>query len=137
MERFLVLVAVLLIGLIGCSMSQDVSEAEKSVAAFHKLLDDQQYELIFKSSSAELQKAVTQEAFIQRMRTVHNKLGIVVHTSKQAWSVNANTSGTLVTLSTETRFANGVATEEFIFRIDDKMPVLMRYNVVSSALVGE
>jgi hypothetical protein len=49
------------------------------------------------------------------------------------WNINAQLSGTIITLGYDTQFEQG-RTERFIFRIEDGKALLIRYDVYSPSL---
>ena len=54
---------------------------------------------------------------------------------RQTWNINYHTSGTFATLVYKTQYAEGEATETFVYRIKDETALLAGYHVNSNALI--
>lgn len=135
MRRLLLLLTFLAIALSACSMSADTTAAEQAVPKFHALLDAGRFAEIYESSSAELRKASSQQDFVALLESVHRKLGNMKSSVKQGWKVNYRTSSTFVSLTYKTIYAEGEATEQFIFQVQDTAALLVGYHVNSNALI--
>jgi hypothetical protein len=66
---------------------------------------------------------------------VHRKLGVVASSDRQTWNVNYNTSGSYVTLTYRTKYAEGEATEQFVYRLESDKALLSGYHISSNALI--
>ena len=118
-----------------CSVSADAGLAEKEVVGFHKLLGEGRFEEIYKLSSIERKKAVSEEDFVALLDSVHRKLGRVESSMRKTARVDYHTSGKYVTLVFETRYSEGSATESFQFRSERTSLLLASYFINSLELV--
>ncbi len=119
----------------GCSMSADASLAEQAVPTFHQQLDAGNFDAIYAAAGDELKKVASQQDFVALLEAVHRKLGNTKASEKTGWQVNYQTSGSFVTLGYKTTFEGGDATEQFVYRLDEKSAVLVGYHVTSNALI--
>jgi hypothetical protein len=117
-----------------CSPSKAKGAAESAVSVFHSELDAEQYHDIYAQSSPEFQKSATEAEIAEFLGAVHRKLGRVQHSDEAGFNLNFNTSGSTVTLSYNSQFANGPATEQFVWRVEDQ-PSLINYRIDSRVLV--
>jgi hypothetical protein len=130
-----ILQASILLGLAGCSAGADVSLAEAEVPKFHQMLDSGQSSQIYSTSSEDLKGVATQSDFRALLDAVHRKLGPTRSSEKRSWNINFHTSGEFVTLVYETQYAQGNATEQFVYRIQANQALLAGYHVNSNALI--
>jgi hypothetical protein len=133
-RTFLRLVA-LAFALTGCSVSADTAAAEAGVPRFHQLLDAGKFVEIYEQSSEDLKKTATQQDFVALLEAVHRKLGNTKSSDKQGWNINYHTSGTFVTLTYKTVYAEGEAAEQFVFRMQGSVAALVGYHINSTALI--
>lgn len=133
-RTYFVLVA-LVVSLLGCSASADVSSAERAVMKFHSLLDAGRFTEIFEQSSDDLKEASSQSEFVALLEAVHRKLGDTKSAVDQAWNVNHHTSGTFVTLTYKTIYSEDEAVEQFVFRMQGDSAALVGYHISANALV--
>jgi hypothetical protein len=116
-------------------VSADTDLAEKEIPKFHALLDAGQATEIYARASEELRGAASEKDFVALLDAVHRKLGQVKTTKQIAWKVNYHTSGTFVAMTYKTQYAEGEATEQFVYRLKDKQAFLAGYHVNSNALI--
>ncbi|MGA8618600.1 MAG: hypothetical protein WB660_08810 [Candidatus Sulfotelmatobacter sp.] len=120
--------------MLACSPSKAKEEAESAVTKFHSRLDAEQYHDIYVQSSPEFQKSGSEAEITEFLAAVHRKLGRVRRSDERGFNLNFNTSGSTVTLSYNSQFANGTATEQFVWRAGDH-PSLINYRIDSPVLV--
>jgi hypothetical protein len=135
MTRTFLLLITLASVLAGCSVSADTAAAEAGVPRFHELLDAGKFVEIYEQSSDDLKKVGTQQDFVALLEAVHRKLGNTRSSEKQGWNINYHTSGTFVTLTYKTVYAEGEAAEQFVFRMQGKLAALAGYHINSTALI--
>ena len=133
MIRALILLVALMPALSGCSISADTTAAEQAVSKFHEQLDASRFNEIYEGSSEDLKKASSRQDMVALLEAVHRRLGATKSSKEQTWHVNFHTSGDFVTLKYKTAYANGDMDEEFIYRMQDKTPLLAGYQFKSSA----
>ena len=124
-----------LVVLAACSVSADTTQAEQAIQRFHELLDAGQSTAIYESAAEDLKKVSTQEDFVALLDAVHRKLGVSKSSSQKGWNVNYGTSGKFITLNYETVYAEGQASERFVYRVAEGQALLAGYHINSSALV--
>ncbi len=132
--RFLTLILAALIGLSGCSISQDKATAEAGVARFRQQLDAGRYQEIYRTSGPEFRGTGTEEAGARFLQTVHDRLGAVSNARQTGWRVNFNSGGSVAVLNYQTEFARGRGTEEFVFRLAEGQSTLIGYHINSDEL---
>jgi hypothetical protein len=135
MTRTLILVLGFLLVLSGCSASADTAAAEQAVPQFHRSLDAGRFAEIYEQSSDDLKKVASKQDFLSLLEAVHRKLGNTKSSEKQAWNINYHTSGTFVTLVYKTAYAEGEASEKFVFRMHGSAATLAGYHINSNALI--
>lgn len=118
-----------------CSMPGDTSIAEREVPRFHAALNAGQFSHLYDNGADELKKAATKNDFVKLLGAVNKKLGNVRGTEKQSWRINYHTSGTFAQLVYKTSYANGEATEQFVYRIKNDKAILVGYQINSNALI--
>ena len=119
----------------GCSASQDMDKAEAAVEHFHQQLDAGQAEAIYQATAQEFKQTGSEASLVAFFQGVHDKLGNYKSGRKVNWKVNYGTSGEMLVLDYQSEFENGVAGENFVFRIDGDTPVLLGYHVNSNVFV--
>jgi hypothetical protein len=134
MQR-LVFSILLLIGLAACSVSADTRQAEEAIQRFHELMDAGQSAAIYDAAAEDLKAASTQTDFVAFLDAVHRKMGLSKSSSQKGWNVNYGTSGKFITLNYETVYAEGQASEQFLYRITDGKALLAGYHVNSNVLI--
>lgn len=117
-------------------MSADTALAEAAVPDFHQALDSGQFDQLYEDGADELKQAVQRQDFVALLDAVHRKLGDVSSSTKSGWNVNYHTSGTFVTLTYDTAFSQGKATEQFVFKLSDSKALLVGYHINSNDLVA-
>jgi hypothetical protein len=111
--------------------------AEQSVEEFHSQLDSERYSDIYTQADEDFKKASSQEEVEKLMRAVHQKLGKVQAANQAGYLINVGSNGSIVTLTYETTFVGGKATEQFLWRVRDDRAALLNYNINSTALVTQ
>ncbi len=129
-----VLAASLVLG--SCSMMDDKGAAEEHVTEFHHAYDARSFDRMWDDASPKLHQITPKPQFVEFMGSVHDAMGAVKSTSQSSWNVNYDTDGSAVTLVYQTTFANGSATETFIYEpgADGK---LMGYQINSDPPAAE
>jgi Protein of unknown function (DUF4019) len=119
-----------------CGYGNDKAAAESSVATFHSRLNSGETHAIYAGADDVFRKATSEPDFSAFIDAVRRKLGDVEHSQLTNYRVGYFTGqGTVVTLDYQTEFTGGAGTEEFIWHIQDKQPLLVGYHINSNALV--
>jgi hypothetical protein len=119
----------------GCaSIGKSKVVAERAVDVFHSQLDSERYSEIYAQADEDFKKSSSQEELEKLVRAVHQKLGTVQAANQVGYLVNVGAE-TFVTLTYDTTFVDGKATEQFVWRVRDDRAALYTYNVNSADLV--
>jgi hypothetical protein len=124
-----------LTALAACSVSAETKQAEQAIQHFHELLDAGQSVAIYESAADDLKKVSSQQEFVAFLDAVHRKLGVSRSASKKGWNVNYGLSGKFITLNYTTVYAEGEASEQFVYRVAGGQALLAGYHVNSNAFV--
>ncbi|HKW90830.1 MAG TPA: DUF4019 domain-containing protein [Methylomirabilota bacterium] len=119
--------------LVSCSGGTDA--AKQGVTAFRDRVTHRSFAEIYRTATPEFRQAVTEEQFQRLMAGLQRKLGTWQSSKEPVWHVTRSTGGHFVSLTYESEFSKGPATEQFTWRIEQGAPVLLGYNVRSSLLV--
>jgi hypothetical protein len=130
-----VLLLVLVASTSSCNIAQHVTQqfndATAAVERCHQRLDSEQYAAIYLDTDDTFRKATSEKEFTQLLSAIHRKLGPTQ--SKQSAGWNVTTTSTTVVY--RTKFAEGEATEQFRWRMDNGKAWLVYYNINSNALI--
>lgn len=119
----------------GCASFDKAKEtAERSVPEFHSRLNSERYSDIYAEADEDFKKSASQEGVEKFLRAVHQKLGKVKAANQVSYLVSMG-SDAAVTLTYETTFAEGKATEQFVWRVKDNRAALLNYNINSADLI--
>jgi len=125
----------LLLGMQGCGVPSAKPMAEAAVTVFHSQLDAEQFDAIWDGADDLFRSKTSREEYAKFVGAVHKKLGSVVNTTAQGWSVNYINFQTRVVLRQETQFANGSANETFLYIVKGNSVKLAGYNISSNDLI--
>ena len=112
-------------------------EAKRGVAEFRSRAAQKSYSEIYRTAGAELRQAATEEQFARFMTTLERRLGAWQSADEPAWNVTRGTGGHLVRLTYQSQFANGAASEQFVWRMENGGPALLGYHVNSPLLIAQ
>ncbi len=118
-----------------CSASANTRQAEAAVQQFHDLLDSGQSSAVYDSASDDLKRVSPEQQFVPLLDAVHRKLGQTKTATRSGWNVNYSTSGNFITLNYQTVYAEGPASEQFVYRMVGDKPILAGYHISSNALI--
>jgi hypothetical protein len=121
--------------LAGCSIGADVPAAKNAAEKLHRQLDAGKFAEIYRGSSQEMKSAIPEAGLVQLLDAVHRKLGKFVSAPDPGWNDQLNTGGHFITLSYQSKYERGEATETIVFRIDGGAAKLAGYNIQSQALI--
>jgi len=133
--RILLMTAIALIGLSGCSNTEDMKKAEAAVEHFHRQLNDAAFDAIYDQSDDAMKAQATQEKLVKLLSAVHRKLGNFQSANSTGWKVFTGTEGTTVTLGYNTTYEHGQANETFIFHLTGGKALLEGYNINSLDMI--
>jgi len=118
-----------------CSFGADVPVAEKAVEGFHAQLNAGQFDTVYENGSADLKSTATRTDITALLGAIHRKLGAFKHGKTVSWNDNVTTAGHMITLGYEAAYQNGMASEQFVYRIDHGRAALAGYHISSNQLV--
>lgn len=130
--RLVMLAAALVLG--GCSMGQDLSVTDAAIADFHAKFGAGDSAAIAAATGPEIKNGGTD--FTALLDRLHTKLGAFKSTNRQGFNDNYNNGDHQFTTTYTSVYANGPATENFVYRFVNGKPVLIGYHVESAALLA-
>lgn len=132
-KQAFIFVSVLLLG--GCGSGDNLRIAREGVIHVHAQMDSEQFADIYSQADDALRATTKQQDFLDFMGAVHRKLGKVQDASQRGFFVNFTTSGTQVRVNYVTKFEQGEAQEEFVWKIRGGQAKLLGYHINSKTLV--
>jgi len=114
--------------LAGCSAGEDSTAAKAEVAKFRGQVAAGQFGDIYKGSTDDIKKGVTEEQFDQMVGGFHRAIGAFKSAPEPGWKYDTDSNGERVTLDYDSIFERGKAHEQFIYKILDGKPVLAGYD---------
>jgi hypothetical protein len=130
-------VIVVAIPLVASSCARAREAADAASQEFRMRMTSGAYGEIVRGATPEFRKATTELDFAKAMDGVKERLGAWQSSEAPTWKVFAGTSGQTVTLVYNSHFERGMATEEFVWRVQKGRPALAGYHVKSSALAAQ
>lgn len=113
-------------------------EAESAVANFHLMLDAERYADIYQTADDLFKNATKESDFTAILQAVHRKLG-TVHGAVQQNFYSRDQAGTnagsYISMTYDTEFEQGHATESFNWRVADGKVRMVGYNIQSALLI--
>ena len=132
MRGFAILFLAVLVA--SCSPGEAIPNATRQIERFHAQVDAGQYRQIYVDSDQRLKDAASEQDMLGLLGAVHTKLG-KFQTGKQiGWNVNFGTGGKVTTLTLESQYERGKATETFLYS-GDEPPKLIGYNINSNDMM--
>lgn len=119
----------------GCSMGADVPLAKNAAAAFHRDLDAGKFAELYAASAPELKAITTPEEWTKFLEAVHRKLGKFQSAAEPGWNDQMTTGGHFITLTYQSKYERGDASEQIVYKIADGKTALVGYHIGSTALV--
>ncbi|MBI2323800.1 MAG: hypothetical protein HYU87_02400 [Chloroflexi bacterium] len=116
---------------LSCGVLQDRETAEKAVDRFHELFNEASYSVIYNEADPEFRRSTRVPDFDGLLRSAQRSLGAL----QQARRTSSQVDGSTVSLTYESDFAKGKATERFAFAIRDGRAYLLSYDLRSPTLV--
>ena len=110
-------------------------EAKHGVAEFRSRAAQKSYGEIYRTAGAELRQTATEEQFERFMTTLDRRLGTWQSAAEPAWNVTRGTGG--LRLTYQSQFAEGAASEQFVWRMQTGGPALLGYHVNSPLLFAQ
>lgn len=121
--------------LVSCSSTKNLKLAEQAVTQFHTQLESEQYREMYATTDQMLRDVSNESDFVAQLQRIHHRLGKLHHTDVMGFLLTwSGQQGSLVTLSYHTQFAEGEATEEFVWHFINGHPKLASYSINSDVL---
>ena len=124
---------VVAIPLVASSCARAREAADAASQEFRMRITSGAYGEIVRAATPEFRNATTELEFAKAMDALKEGLGAWQSSEAPTWKVFAGASGQTVTLVYNSRFERGMATEEFVWRVQKGRPALAGYHVKSSA----
>jgi hypothetical protein len=112
-----------------CSISDKTKLADSAVSEFHDAFNAEQFEAIYEGAGKELKALAKRKEFLTLLKDIHSQLGQAGESKRVSWRVNYQTGGTTITTAYETKFTDGAAVEQFVFKVKDDKPLLVGYHI--------
>jgi len=119
----------------GCSSPRERALVQEQVAQFHALLDAGRGAEIYDSASPAFRNGGQKSEAMAYFDGIRRNLGTVQKAEVDTWQVYNMTNGKFLALTYNTQYSGGNASEYFMYRITKGIPLLVRYNISSNALV--
>ena len=121
---------------LSCGAFDGAAQAQTAAATFHQQFNDERYGDIYDQASAAFKQSTTRDNLAQLLQAVHRKLGTFSKGDVTFTNVFSSTgSGTTVSLTYTSEYAEGRATEDFKFAIGNGRAFLVAYNINSPTLI--
>lgn len=136
----IILVALLALAGIGVyklidSISRGGELGDTAVSEFHRQYNSREIAGIHAAAASDFRKAVPLVKFTPFATMLHQKLGQWKSGSRDRINLNNQNGNKTLELTYNSTFANGTATEDFVFDYNGDKPLLLGYNVKSPALL--
>jgi hypothetical protein len=130
MTTFLLLASVMSTACVGTGNAR--AQAETAIDRFHQLFNNQEFASIYQDADATFKKTGSSPEFTDFLRPYRSRLGAFERVQQPGqWLVNWSTSGTYVTITEDSVFSQGTASETFVWRIDSSGCALVRYAIAN------
>lgn len=129
----LVLVAGILLSA-SCGLLESRDLSEKAVDRFHELFNEASYSVIYREADPRFRRSTAVPDFDQLMLEVRRSLGTFKQARRTSFRSEAGADGEVATLTYESDFTKGTATEEFRYVIRDGEAHLVSYDITSPLL---
>ena len=98
--RFIILTALIVVGVSCSAFTKGKGNAEAAVAQFHDQYNAGHFREIYSQTDEEFKKSTTEADFVALLEALRRKLGTVKQASPAGWKVNSTPMGTMVSLMT-------------------------------------
>ncbi len=141
---FLLCIAIVLITSFTACTQSALNIARESAERFHAQLDAEQYHAIYVEADAELHHNFSESAFTEQLRSSRARLGKVKETPKllgddwlDRWQFGLNTPNEKTKTAFTTQFDEGLALEEFEWKVQNGAAKLINYKVQGPIYSGK
>lgn len=130
--NLLIIGAVFIFLTISCSsFAKGDKLGEPAAKNFHNQLNAGKYTEIYAQADDAFKKVVPEQKWIELCEKIKRKLGSFKSSKSAGTKMSTNNSGTFATITYDSEFTEGKATEEFMFRITDDKALLFNYELNS------
>ncbi|MGB7209987.1 MAG: hypothetical protein WBD27_15110 [Pyrinomonadaceae bacterium] len=116
-------------------MMKDSKAAEPAVEKFHSQFNSKEFAAIYTESGEMMKGATDKTKFVEFLEAVHRKLGTHQKSNAAGWHVNSGPLSSHVTLTYNSEFSDGKATEEFLISVSGDKVKLEGYHINSPDLI--
>jgi hypothetical protein len=124
----ILIAALVLVALCGCSSQKYFQEAERASDDFHLQMAKGNYGGIYDASGPAIRETSSREEFISMLQGLDHRLGVCGAPERKGFNVNYNTGGTFVMMNYSRKCVNSSLEERFDWRIQDGKAVLHGYH---------
>jgi hypothetical protein len=122
------------LALAACNPGAQIEDARGQIDDFHAFYDAGNAKRFYKETGAAFRKVVTEEQLQGLMTFSLQRLGKVESTKQTGFNTGFNNGTTTTTITMQTRFERGEATETYVFTGSGKDMELLNWNVTSPLL---
>ena len=114
---------------VACSAFEHVPACEQATQEFHRSINAQEYDQIFRSADPEFRAAQSEPQYRRFVESTHEQYGTFLRANLTYKHVTVGTGGTVVSPQYASDFQNGQALEELRWRMADGVPKLLQYSI--------
>lgn len=133
--RALLTAAAFAAALVACGFAIDTKPATDAVERFHALLDTGRFEEVYTEAAEAMHRSIPRDEFVALLAAIHRKLGNVKSAQPQRVGVRYSSDGRFADLTYRTDFAEGQATESFVYLMEGQTATLVSYGIDSPTLI--
>jgi hypothetical protein len=115
----------LLVVLAGCHPVQDYSVVDSAVDLFHQRLASSEDDTIYRDAGVDFQRSIDLETNRKFLGQIRRRRGMPGRATRTSFDIQ----GAVVTAKYQTSFANGDATETFVWRLQDGKATLLGFTI--------
>jgi len=123
------------LSLAACNPVDQVNRADEEIAAFHEALSEGDGDAIWARLGPEARASTSRAEFNEFVEIAHSGLGEFQDRTRTSMNVNSDNGVTTTEISMTTTYANGEATEVFIFTGEGEDMEVASWNIDSPAVL--
>lgn len=120
---------------VACAAPAKPGAADLAVVQFHQRLNASDFHGIYSTAADGFRNSVSEKEFTEFGSAVVRKLGPFQSAKRTGWNSSVTTGGSFITMSYDSQFAEGGATEQFVLQSGRDGLRVLRYDINSRALI--
>ena len=109
---------------------QDIATADEVVKKFHRLLNEENYEELYKLTDEQARATKSKDAFMQVMRQIRGQIGKVVSSSRLDAKATSQTAATQVEAVYQTKYEKEEIKEKFVLMVAGKKAGIFSFEII-------